>query len=161
MKIKIADFIENVQEEKFKQTKLDISKDDLLQEDLWAINTAKEQMEKDLAANELSQIIIHVADAEFPIDYYLESGVINLPFADAKKVTHFFDDDAEVETKVYLSTSCDYLNASKFHIDLISENKLNDDEIKATLAIMKSNYETSLENFNHKDDEEEEKKEEK
>jgi len=147
MKIKIADFIENVQEEKFNQTTLEISKDDLLQEDLWALNKAKEQMEKDLADNKLSQVTIHVVDAEFPIDYYLESGVINLPFSDAKKVTHFFDDDAEAETKFYLSTSCEYLNASKFHIDLISENSLKDDEIKQTMDIMKKNYETSLENF--------------
>ncbi|GAB5055680.1 hypothetical protein COSHB9_00660 [Companilactobacillus alimentarius] len=158
MKIKVADFIEKVQDEKFKQTKLDISKDDLLQEDLWALNTAKDQMEKDLAENELSQIIIHVPDAEFEIDYYLESGIINLPFADAKKVTHFFDDDAETETKIYLSTSCEYLNASKFHIDLISENSLKNDEIKHTMDIMKSNYETSLENFSKKDEEEKEDK---
>ena len=158
MKIKVTDFIENIQDEKFKQTKLDISKDDLLQEDLWSLNKAKEQLEKDLADNELSQVIIHVADAEFPIDFYLESGIINLPFADAKKVTHFFDDDAEVETKIYLSTSCDYLNASKFHIDLISENSLKNDEIKHAMDIMKENYETSLENFSKKDEEEKEEK---
>lgn len=158
MKIKVTDFIENIQDEKFKQTKLDISKDDLLQEDLWSLNKAKEQLEKDLADNELSQVIIHVADAEFPIDFYLESGIINLPFTDAKKVTHFFDDDAEVETKIYLSTSCDYLNASKFHIDLISENSLKNDEIKHTMDIMKENYETSLENFSKKDEDEKEEK---
>ncbi|GEO46848.1 hypothetical protein [Companilactobacillus kimchii] len=158
MKIKVTDFIENIQDEKFKQTKLDISKDDLLQEDLWSLNKAKEQLEKDLADNELSQVIIHVADAEFPIDFYLESGIINLPFTDAKKVTHFFDDDAEVETKIYLSTSCDYLNASKFHIDLISENSLKNDEIKHTMDIMKENYETSLESFSKKDEDEKEEK---
>lgn len=158
MKIKVTDFIENIQDEKFKQTKLNISKDDLLQEDLWSLNKAKEQLEKDLTDNELSQVIIHVADAEFPIDFYLETGIINLPFADAKKVTHFFDDDAEVETKIYLSTSCDYLNTSKFHIDLISENSLKNDEIKHTMDIMKGNYETSLENFSKKDEDEKEEK---
>ena len=102
--------------------------------------------------------MIHVVDAEFEIDFYLETGVINLPFADAKKVTHFFDDDAEVETKIYLSTSCDYLNASKFHIDLISENSLKNDEIKHTMDIMKSNYETSVENFAKKEEVEKEDK---
>ena len=158
MKIKIADFIENVQEGKFNQTSLEISKDDLLQEDLWSINKAKEQLEKDAADNKLSQIMIHVADAEFEINYYLETGVINLPFDDAKKVTHFFDDDAEVETKIYLSTNCDYLNASKFHIDLISENILKNDEIKHTMDIMKSNYETSAENFANKEEVEKEEK---
>jgi len=152
MKIKVSDFIENIQEEKFKQSKLDISKDDLLKEDLWSLNKAKEQIEKDLADGQLSQVIIHVADAEFPIDYFLETGIINLPFTDAKKVTHFFDDDADAETKIYLSTACDYLNASKFHIDLISENSLKNDEIKPTMDIMKSNYETSVENFSNKEE---------
>jgi len=152
MKIKIADFIENVQEGEFNQTSLEISKDDLLQEDLWSLTKANEQIEKDATENKLSQIVIHVADAEFEIDYYLETGVINLPFADAKKVTHFFDDDAEAETKIYLSTSCDYLNASKFHIDLISENVLKNDEIKHAMDIMKSNYETSVENFSNKEE---------
>ena len=158
MKIKIADFMEKVQAGEFNQTSLEISKDDLLQADLWSINKAKEQIEKDTADNKLSQVMIHVADSEFEINFYLETGVINLPFADAKKVTHFFDDDAEVDTKIYLSTACDYLNASKFHIDLISENVLNNDEIKHTMDIMKENYETSVENFSNKD---EEKKEEK
>lgn len=153
MKIKIADFIEKVTEGNFNQTSMEISKDDLLQEDLWSVNKAKEQIEKDLTDNKLSQIMIHVADADFEINFYLETGVINLPFDDAKKVTHFFDDDAEADTKIYLSTNCDYLNASKFHIDLISENKLKKDEIKHTMSIMKSNYETSLENFSKKDEE--------
>lgn len=158
MKIKIADFMEKVQAGEFNQTSLEISKDDLLQADLWSINKAKEQIEKDTADNKLSQVMIHVTDSEFEINFYLETGVINLPFADAKKVTHFFDDDAEVDTKIYLSTACDYLNASKFHIDLISENVLKNDEIKHTMDIMKENYETSVENFSNKD---EEKKEEK
>ncbi|MFH5811396.1 hypothetical protein [Companilactobacillus sp. FL22-1] len=158
MKIKIADFIENIQEGKFNQTSLEISKDDLLQEDLWSVEKAKEQIEKDLADNKLSQVMIHVADAEFEINYYLETGVINLPFDDAKKVTHFFDDDAEVETKIYLSTACDYLNVSKFHIDLISEKALQKNEIKQTMDIMKNNYETSVENFSKKDEEEKEEK---
>lgn len=158
MKVKITDFIENIQEGNFKQTSLEISKDDLLQGDLWSLNKAKEQMEKDIADNQLSQVMIHVADAEFEINFYLETGVINLPFDDAKKVTHFFDDDAEVETKIYLSTVCDYLNVSKFHIDLISENILKSNEIKHAMDIMEGNYKTSLENFSKKDEEEKEEK---
>lgn len=158
MKVKITDFIENIQEGNFKQTSLEISKDDLLQGDLWSLNKAKEQIEKDIADNQLSQVMIHVADAEFEINFYLETGVINLPFDDAKKVTHFFDDDAEVETKIYLSTACDYLNVSKFHIDLISENVLKSTEINHAMDIIESNYKTSLENFSKKDEEEKEEK---
>ncbi|WP_125764974.1 hypothetical protein [Companilactobacillus hulinensis] len=156
MKIKISDFIEKVTEGTFDQTSLQISKDDLLQESTWAIEKARDQITKDLADGKLSQVMIHVVDAEFDMDFYLETGVINLPFDDAKKVTHFFDDDDEVETKIYLSTRCDYLNASRFHIDLISENELNATEIKQTMSIMKENYETSVETFSKKDETEKE-----
>jgi len=156
MKIKISDFIEKVTEGTFDQTSLQISKDDLLQESTWAIEKAKDQITKDLADGKLSQVMIHVVDAEFDMDFYLETGVINLPFDDAKKVTHFFDDDDEVETKIYLSTRCDYLNASRFHIDLVSENELNATEIKQTMSIMKENYETSVETFSKKDEAEKE-----
>ncbi|MFC6323245.1 hypothetical protein [Companilactobacillus baiquanensis] len=155
MKINIKEFMEKIENNEFKQDHFEISKDDLLQSDSWVLEQAKAILDKD---EELSQVMIHVADAEFDIDFYLETGVINLPFDDAKKVTHFFEDEEIVDTKIYLSTRCDYLNASKFHIDLISENKLENSEIKKTLDIMKENYQTSLENFNNKDESETEEK---
>ncbi|MCH4009483.1 hypothetical protein [Companilactobacillus sp.] len=158
MKITMNEFKERIENGDFKQTSLDISKDDLLQEDLWSINKASEQLKTDLAAGKLSQTMIHVVDAEFPIDFYLESDIINLPFDDAKKVIHFFEDGQEVETKVYLSTRCDYLNASKFHIDLISDGDVTDAQAKNAMAIMRANYETSLEMFNKKDEAEKEAK---
>lgn len=155
MKINIKEFMYKIENNEFKQDHFEISKDDLLQSDSWVLEQAKAILDKD---EELSQVMIHVADAEFEIDFYLETGVINLPFDDAKKVTHFFEDEEIVDTKIYLSTRCDYLNASKFHIDLISENKLENDEMKKTLDIMKENYQTSLENFNKKDESETEEK---
>lgn len=155
MKINIKEFMDKIENNEFKQDHFEISKDDLLQSDSWVLEQAKAILDKD---EELSQVMIHVADAEFDIDFYLETGVINLPFDDAKKVTHFFEDEEIVDTKIYLSTRCDYLNASKFHIDLISENKLENDEMKKTLDIMKENYQTSLENFNKKDESETEEK---
>lgn len=155
MKINIKEFMDKIENNEFKQDHFEISKDDLLQSDSWVLEQAKAILDKD---EELSQVMIHVADAEFDIDFYLETGVINLPFDDAKKVTHFFEDEEIVDTKIYLSTRCDYLNASKFHIDLISENKLENDEMKKTLDIMKENYQTSLENFNKKDETETEEK---
>ncbi|WP_099974125.1 hypothetical protein [Lactobacillus terrae] len=150
MKIKVSKFIEDLTEDNFKSTNLDISKDDLLQSDLWSINKASEQIKKDLANNELSQVIIHVVDSEFDIDFCIETGIINLPFQDSKKVSNFFDEESEVETKLYLSTYCDYLNASKFHIDLISDDDFNNENIKSTIQIMQSNYETSLKNYKEK-----------
>ncbi|AKP67627.1 hypothetical protein [Companilactobacillus ginsenosidimutans] len=158
MKITMNEFKDRIENGDFNQTSLDVSKDDLLQEDLWSINKASEQLKKDLDAGKLSQVMIHVVDAEFPIDFYLESDIINLPFDDAKKVIHFFEDNQEVETKVYLSTRCDELNASKFHIDHISDGDVTEAQAKNAMAIMRGNYETSLENMNKKDEAEKEAK---
>lgn len=152
MKITMNDFKEKIENGEFKQTSLDVSKDDLLQEDLWSVKTASDQIKKDLAAGNLSQVLIHVVDAEFPIDFYLESDIINLPFDDAKKVIHFFEDNQETDTKVYLSTRCDYLNASKFHIDHISDGDVTEAQQKNAMAIMRGNYETSLDTFNKRDE---------
>ena len=152
------DFKDRIENGEFNQTSLDISKDDLLQEDKWSINKAAEQIKKDLDAGKLSQVLIHVVDGEFPIDFYLESDIINLPFDDAKKVIHFFEDGQETDTKVYLSTRCDYLNASKFHIDLISDGDVTDAQAENAMAIMRANYEASLENMNKKDEAEKEAK---
>ncbi|WP_010624769.1 hypothetical protein [Companilactobacillus versmoldensis] len=158
MKITMNDFKEKIENDDFKQNTLDISKDDLLKEDLWSIQKAAEQIKQDLSDGKLSQVMIHTVDSEFPIDFYLESDIINLPFDDAKKVIHFFEDGQETETKLYLSTRCDYLNASKFHIDHISDGDMTDAQAKNAMAIMRGNYETSLENFNKKDEAEKEAK---
>lgn len=158
MKITMNEFKDKIENGDFNQTSLDISKDDLLQEDPWAINQASDQLKKDLEKGKLSQVMIHVVDAEFPIDFYLESDIINLPFDDAKKVIHFFEDNQEVDTKVYLSTRCDHLNASKFHIDHISDGDVTKAQATNATAIMRANYETSLENFNKKDEAEKEAK---
>ena len=47
-----------------------------------------------------------------------------------------------------------YLNASKFHIDHISDGDVTEAQAKDAIAIMRGNYETSLENFNNRDEEE-------
>lgn len=159
MKITMNEFKDRIENGDFNQTSLDVSKDDLLQEDLWSVNKANEQLKKDLGEGKLSQTMIHVVDAEFPIDFYLESDIINLPFDDAKKVIHFFEDGQETTTKIYLSTRCDELNASKFHIDHISDDEeMTDAQAKNAMAIMRANYEQSLENFNNKEEAEKEAK---
>ncbi|MQS53024.1 hypothetical protein [Companilactobacillus mishanensis] len=155
MKITTTDFMALIADGKFNQTSLDISKDDLLQEDTWSINKAKDQIEADLNLGKLSQVMIHVVDAEFEINFYLETDIINLPFDDYKKVIHFFEDGQETDTKVYLSTRCDYLNASKFHIDHISDDEVTEAQAKNAMAIMRQNYEQSVENFAKKDETEE------
>lgn len=50
----------------------------------------------------------------------LETGLINLPLANAKKVPGFLEPDEIVPVKVYLITESPFLNASKLRIDLLA-----------------------------------------
>ena len=58
---------------------------------------------------------------------------INLPLANYKKLINFFENEEEVPVKVYFETASEYVNASKFRIDLLlTGDELVADEDKAT-----------------------------
>ncbi|MCP0887763.1 hypothetical protein LB941_10525 [Ligilactobacillus sp. WILCCON 0076] len=56
-----------------------------------------------------------------PTRFYLETGIINLSFADVKKVDNFFLNlDEVVPVNVYLVVNSEDINASHFRIDKIA-----------------------------------------
>ncbi|MDO4912596.1 MAG: hypothetical protein Q3960_03465 [Lactobacillus sp.] len=56
-----------------------------------------------------------------PVTFTLESNIINLPFANYKKISNFCDEEKEYEVKIYLEASGDYVNASHFRIDVLAD----------------------------------------
>ena len=63
----------------------------------------------------------------------METNIINLPLANYKKLINFFENEEEVPVKVYFETASEYVNASKFRIDLLlTGDELVADEDKAT-----------------------------
>lgn len=55
-----------------------------------------------------------------PVTFALESNIINLPFANYKKISNFFNDQEPVEVNIYFETISDYINVSHFRIDILA-----------------------------------------
>ncbi|QNQ82789.1 hypothetical protein [Lactobacillus sp. PV012] len=55
-----------------------------------------------------------------PVTFALESNIINLPFANYKKISNFFDDETPVPVNIYFETISDYINVSHFRIDILA-----------------------------------------
>lgn len=69
-----------------------------------------------------------VVEGPHPVTFTLETNVINLPFSNYKKIANFVDNEALLPVNLYLETSSDYINVSKFRIDLLaSADELDSD----------------------------------
>ncbi|WP_225047885.1 hypothetical protein [Lacticaseibacillus kribbianus] len=68
----------------------------------------------------LAQVDLVIESAE-PTTVRLETGVINLPFADSRKVNNFLDEDATVPLRVNLIVISPYVNQSGLRIDIVAE----------------------------------------
>lgn len=129
MKISVTDFIDFVENEKYNTKAVAIKESDFDKKIEETIDKAANFGEESLDSGKLFEYQINVGNTIFLI----QSGIINLPFQDAKKVTHFFEDGQEVETKIYLITKSDFLNKSKFRIEEVSENSDLNSESKAMI----------------------------
>lgn len=66
-----------------------------------------------------------------PVTFALESNIINLPFANYKKISNFFDGDTAVPVNIYFETISDYINVSHFRIDILASlEEISADEEK-------------------------------
>lgn len=72
-----------------------------------------------LQAGKLSRATVTITSAE-PTVISLETGIINLPFADAKKVTNFLEAEELAPLAVYLIIESPHVNVSGLRIDLVA-----------------------------------------
>lgn len=70
----------------------------------------------------LMEAKLEVSGLDFEISFAIQSGIINLPFQDYKKVRHFFEDDQETIVTANLVTFSDYINRSKLRIDQVAKD---------------------------------------
>lgn len=52
-----------------------------------------------------------------PVTFSVELNIINLPYANYKKISNFCDETTDYEVNLYFETSSEHLNASHFRID--------------------------------------------
>ena len=62
------------------------------------------------------------------VTFALETNIINLPYANYKKIANFFEEGQEYPINVYFETRSEYVNVSGFRIDqLASEEEVEKD----------------------------------
>ena len=114
MKIKVQDFIDRIVDGDFINSEMEASVNDID----GALKQLLSDFQTTVAQGKLGQQILVITDFEEAVSVRLESGIINLPFANINRVDNFFESSAaEVPVQVELIMEAPDLNASKFHID--------------------------------------------
>ncbi len=68
--------------------------------------------------NEAVQALLAISGRR-PMTFALESNIINLPFANYKKISNFCNNEDEYEVNIYFETISEYVNVSHFRIDIL------------------------------------------
>ncbi|KRN89366.1 hypothetical protein [Ligilactobacillus ceti] len=120
--IKVQEFIDEIQEENYATEVLMIKLADLKPE---TIQATLEQFLSRFMVQVQEHNLIHlelvVDDSEVLTKIVLESGVINLPYANTKVVDNFFEELTQnVPLQINLIIEAETLNASGLHIDTLA-----------------------------------------
>lgn len=120
MEIKLADLTDKIANQTYVQDLDTIKYADITKTKLKNI---AEKMVKEASAaikhDELFQLQLAVT-GQRPVTFCLEANIINLPYDDYKKIANFFDGQKAETVNVYFETVSDYVNVSKFRIDLFA-----------------------------------------
>lgn len=124
MKIKVQDFIDQIVAGDFISSEMETSVNDID----GALKQLLSDFQTTVAQGKLGQQILVITDFEEAVSVRLESGIINLPFANINRVDNFFESlTEEVPVQVELIMEAPDLNASRFHIDQLDSIKKLDD----------------------------------
>ncbi|KRL05685.1 hypothetical protein [Liquorilactobacillus oeni] len=118
MKIKVGEFIEKVENDGFYKKELPVinckSAAQFVSQSLSAFFT---EFKKNIEKEELVQVKQPILMGTNQILLVLETGIINLPFANTKQVDNFFELNDETQEVVNLVVAADKLNKSGLRID--------------------------------------------
>ncbi|WP_338216447.1 hypothetical protein [Lacticaseibacillus salsurivasis] len=120
MEINVKAFQTAIQEENFEQINHSVTPQQAQADLTGALAPVFADLEAAINAGKLIQAQLTIT-SETPTYVRLETGVINLPFADSKKVSNFLDPDSMAPLKIYLIVATPDLNASDLHIDLVAD----------------------------------------
>ncbi|MCI1921493.1 MAG: hypothetical protein LKJ22_06140 [Liquorilactobacillus nagelii] len=124
MKIKVADFMQQIDGQNYQNDVLPAvdAVEKITEQKLTEIlQPLFEHFAKLIAAEKLGRIEQPVNFVGQVVTIALETGVINLPFANNNHVDNFFDSDTETEVLANLVVTSPKLNASGLRIDTLGE----------------------------------------
>lgn len=81
-----------------------------------------EEVQNALAKNTLIQTQLAIT-GQRAVTFALETNIINLPYANYKRIANFFETGKAYPIYVYFETISDYVNVSHFRIDLFAKQE--------------------------------------
>lgn len=151
--IKVQNFIDQVVDGEIVSSQVEA-----LQRDLdGALKQLLSDFQTTVAQGKLGQQILILKDFVEDVSFRLESGIINLPFANINRVDNFFEDvNAIVPLQVEFIIEAEDLNASHFHIDQMGTlDELNRAPMQMANQIIElshSNLEKIRQNFTEQEE---------
>lgn len=139
MKINLTDLTEKIEKQDYIQDLQTVKYGDVSQSKTKLKKYAAKMVQEVAAAfkhNSLVQTQLAIS-GQRPVTFALETNIINLPYADYKKISNFFEEGEDYQLQVYFETRSDYVNVSHFRIDeLCSEEDIEKkaDEITEKLT---------------------------
>lgn len=119
MEINVKAFQEAIEAGNYEQPNYPVTEQTATTDIETALAPVFNDVDQALAAGKLISARLTVAGDE-PTEVRIETGIINLPFEDSKKVTNFLDADKEVPIRLNLIVASPYVNASGLRIDEIA-----------------------------------------
>ncbi|MFC2694989.1 MAG: hypothetical protein ACFN0Y_03130 [Lactobacillus sp.] len=137
MNIKLADLTKKVADQAYLQNLQTFKNADLTKTKLTQVAKALVKEAQTAASNgSLLQTQLTITGRR-PVTFGLELNIVNLPYDDYKKIANFCQEDQDYEVNVYVTTSSDYINASKFRIDqLATSDELAADPEQVTAKLL-------------------------
>ncbi|MBA1394649.1 hypothetical protein [Bombilactobacillus bombi] len=122
-----------------------------------AITQLIQQVQTAVDSGYLAQGQLVVTGLPMTISFALQTGIINLPFQDYQKISHFFDKEEVKKLQVYLVTFSDYINVSHLRIDQVAEDPSHlSVQTAAILEMVHTNLKQALANYDQQDQRKEE-----
>lgn len=152
MKIKSKILIQKIEKQDYLQDLESIKYSDITNAKLKTI--AQKMIQEVIQASKNNSLLQTelVITGQRPATFVLESNIINLPFANYKKITNFRDKDSEYDINIYVEVISEYINISKFRIDLlapVADIVAEPDQWIDKLVLIIKDKLTEVRNYNH------------
>lgn len=129
MKIKLEELINKIEKEDYIQDLAEVKYADLNKASTKkVINKLVKEVLAALKHNSLAHVELDV-DGRKSAKFILETTIINLPFANYKKMSNFLDEKKDYDVNIYFEVVSDYINVSKFRIDLFASAEETDETL--------------------------------
>lgn len=122
LQIKLKDLTDKIEQQDYIQDLETVKYADISKSKKKLTEYANKMVKEVVAAfkhNSLVQTQLAVT-GQRPATFALETNIINLPYANYKKIANFFEEEPSYQLNVYFETSSEYVNVSHFRIDQIA-----------------------------------------